>query len=60
MAKSPDIQHDESPAGLTSDQTIRREEVRQALLRLRKLGKGLPPVDAVEVIRDGRKTVIRD
>ena len=55
MAKSPDIQHDEPPAGLTSDQAIRREEIQQALLRLRKLGEGLPTIDAVEVIREGRE-----
>jgi hypothetical protein len=53
MAKSTDIQHDELPAEVASDQTIRREEIRQALLRLRKLGEGLPTVDAVEVIREG-------
>jgi hypothetical protein len=31
------------------------EKVREALVRLRKRGKDLPPVDAVSIIREGRQ-----
>lgn len=35
-------------------QELRREEIRNALLRLREIGQSLPPVDAVAIVREGR------
>jgi len=32
-----------------------KQEAREAVLRLRKLGERLPPVDAVAIIREGRQ-----
>jgi hypothetical protein len=38
----------------TANQGAQREEIRQALRRLREIGEKLPAVDAVAIVREGR------
>ena len=43
------------PAGQAGATKVVPPDVREALLRLRKRGDNLPAVDAVEIIREGRR-----
>ena len=47
-------------ANETQADATRREEVRQALFRLRRRGTDLPPVDAVLIVREERQVKLRD
>ncbi|MBI3649799.1 MAG: hypothetical protein HY231_01985 [Acidobacteria bacterium] len=40
---------------ITQDPLLHKEMVREALLRLREIGKGLPPIDAEALVREGRE-----
>jgi len=53
MAKQTDtIEHERDREATV--QPNDRNEIRQALLRLRSIGEELPPVDAAAVVREGR------
>jgi len=54
MAKNPKTMNNEPLSDVAINRLPNREEIRQALLRLRHLGEKLPPVDAAMVIREGR------
>ena len=60
MTKHRDVVNDEPPRGLSADQIIHWDEIRQALLRLRQLGAKLPSADAVATIREGRDLATKD
>lgn len=51
--KSEILKHEAEPQPRTG-QGARREEIRQALRRLREIGEKLPAVDAVAIVREGR------
>ena len=53
VEKSDTLKAEQNPQS-TTDQTARRERVREALSRLRRIGEDLPAVDAVAVVREGR------
>jgi hypothetical protein len=40
---------------LTQDHIIQKEMTRESLLRLREIGKILPPIDAEALVREGRE-----
>ena len=40
---------------LTQDHIIQKEMTRESLLRLREIGKTLPPIDAEALVREGRE-----
>ncbi|MDT4952562.1 MAG: hypothetical protein QOJ02_700 [Acidobacteriota bacterium] len=54
MIEKSDILNRESELQPTTDQSLRREEIRKALRRLREIGEKLPVVDAVAIVREGR------
>ncbi|HST20842.1 MAG TPA: hypothetical protein VLR90_06985 [Blastocatellia bacterium] len=54
MAKNPNAMNNDFPSEVAVKRSADRDEIRQALLRLRQLGEKLPPVDAAMVIREGR------
>jgi hypothetical protein len=56
MTKKPDALEGEHPARLTQDTMMHREEIREDLLRLRRLGEKLPTVDAAAIVRESRDT----
>lgn len=56
MAKNPNAMNNDFPSEIAIKRSADRDEIRQALLRLRQLGEKLPPVDAAMVIREGRDT----
>jgi hypothetical protein len=54
MSQSTDTREDEQEEYPAQSISSSLEEIREALARLRQVGEKLPPVDAVEVIREGR------
>jgi hypothetical protein len=59
VEKSETIGH-ESSSQLVTAQAARREEIREALRRLREIGEASPAVDAVAIVREGRDSAARD
>lgn len=57
--KSETIKH-ESGSQLVRNGAVRREEIRDALRRLREIGEVLPAVDAVAIVREGRDSADQD
>jgi hypothetical protein len=57
--KSETVKH-ESGSQLVTDGAARREEIRDALRRLREIGEALPAVDAVAIVREGRDSADQD
>ena len=55
MSKKPNAMNDEPLSEVAINRLSDRDEIRQALLRLRRLGEKLPPVDAAMVVREGRE-----
>lgn len=54
MAEKSDTLKREREQQPEADQSVRREEAREALRQLRQLGESLPAVDAAAVVRAGR------
>ena len=54
MAENSETVKHESGPRLVTDGAVRREEIRNALRRLREIGEALPAVDAVAIVREGR------
>jgi hypothetical protein len=54
MANKPDAINGDQTQQLTPERTPLREEMRAALLRLRRLGENLPPIDAAAIVRESR------
>ena len=54
MANQTDTIEHERDHDATNIRPVDRSEVRKALMRLRKIGEELPPVDAVAIVREGR------
>ena len=54
MAKQTDTIEHERDREATRVQAADRNEVRKALVRLRRIGEELPPVDAAAIVREGR------
>ncbi len=59
MAEKSDILKREAEPPPITDRGVRREEIRQALRRLREIGEKLPAVDAVAIVREGRDLGLR-
>lgn len=57
--KSETVKH-KSNSQLLTDRAARREEIRDALRRLREIGEALPAVDAVAIVREGRDSANQD
>jgi hypothetical protein len=57
--KSETVKHESNPQPVT-DGAERREEIRDALRRLREIGEALPAVDAVAIVREGRDSTDQD
>jgi hypothetical protein len=55
MAKNSDAMNNEPLSDATINRLSDRDEIRSALLRLRRLGEKLPPVDAAVVVSEGRE-----
>jgi hypothetical protein len=51
--KSETLRREPEPQ-TTPDRELGRDEIRQALRRLRGIGEKLPVVDAVAIVREGR------
>jgi hypothetical protein len=54
MANQPNTVDDERDQESPRSQPTDRNEARKALMRLRRIGEGLPPVDAAALVREGR------
>ena len=53
VEKTDTLKPEREPEHATG-QPARREEAREALRQLRRIGKDLPAVDAADVVREGR------
>lgn len=54
MANQTDTAEHEREQEAPRLQPTDRNEARKALMRLRRIGEGLPPVDAAAIVREGR------
>jgi len=59
MNDQPDILNHTESAEKQTNVGSTQKEIHEAILRLRKLGGSLPPIDAVAIIREGREGLNR-